>query len=424
MFLTNDTYYQVPATYNLTIPSKTGYAKLLITSSNLNNWNYTTLNYPVIGVNSLNCSTGCAEGIRFTFKDEVSLADVTGHLTASITHDGGTYRLSAPDERLNQTFNMFPYYGVLNYSEVYLTYGGVNGAVTYSTRDYYLTDSAINNVSDSVTLYQLEYMAYVTFTIVSAYNNPITDATVQALKYYNDEDAYILVTSSLTDDYGHAVLQLDLGEWYRIIITTDSGTYVKKVYITSTALTIQLNPLTIDDYLNHTYGEVSTSFYYDNSTNVTYLYVLDNSGLVNNASFIVKDISLRNNLGTICNFSNYTAGSFYLICDLGADSIDRTYSVYAVATFTDGFSYTIYSGYFSTSSTTSSYAGNGLIATFFIIILLAFGGAMLGGHAVLLLPLIGLIVSKFAGLITIGWSSIAFFGLIAGVFFFVLRRGD
>jgi len=409
MTLSNDSYNHVPIDYNLSIPSANGEELLLITSSEIGSWNYTTHNYPVIGVNSLNCSVGCANTTVFNFKDEVTLNVTSGTFTSSIVYSGGVYGLDTVNESETQVFTMFPYYGVLNYSQVHLDYSGGS----YDPRDYYLFDGYLDNSSDTITLYMISGGADVTFTILNNDNQYITNATVQALKYYDDEDAYRLVTSGTTDDYGKTVLDLDIGEWYRIIIITETDTIVKKMYIDSTSQTIIINPDTVELWFNHTDG-ASATFVFDNVTNWSYVYVIDDSGLMNNATLVIEDITLGSE-SQVCNVANFTAGSFYVFCYLGNDTTDRIYHVYSRVEFSDGFNQTIYNDYLFTGSTVG-YGVNGLIISFLIIMLFAFAGAVNGAKGALIFIFIGLIVVVMANFFAMGWGALG----VAGVIIFVL----
>jgi hypothetical protein len=83
----------------------------------------------------------------------------------------------------------------------------------------------------------------VSVTIKDQYTNPYEGVLVQALRYYDDEAAYKLVTSGYTDDGGIVVLQLELNKFYKFIIYTDDGNYEYTYWITGNKEII-INPAT------------------------------------------------------------------------------------------------------------------------------------------------------------------------------------
>jgi hypothetical protein len=101
--------------------------------------------------------------------------------------------------------------------------------------------------------------------------------------------------------------------------------------------------------------------------------------------------------GNICNISNYTAGGFYVYCYLGNDTTSRTYQVYATATYSDGYTETIYSGYLTTGATPPAYRSNGLILSIMIIGLFAISGAYYGGVVSLAMTGLALFLTKLLG---------------------------
>jgi len=380
---------------------------------------YTPSPNPVVGESTV-CSYGCTETLNLLFYDEVTLDPVIAGFVVGINLTNNQYGLITDSTIYlsNIKLNIFPNYGILPYNSVHFNYYSNNS--DYADRDYYLTNGSLTNVSSTLYLYLLSDGSEVTFTVLDAGNNYITDALVQALKYYESESAYRSVTMGYTDDYGKTVLNLDLYEWYRVTVTTDSGTVVKKIYIDSTTQTIYIDPDSVEDWFNYS-DTFTTSFGWSNVTNYSWVYVIDDSGSMNNASLIVKDISLSGASSTVCDVSNFTAGSFYLFCYLGNDTTNKVYQVYAVATHADDYEEYIYNGYLVTGTSTS-YPEAGLFISFIVILALGVGGAMVGGGAIVLLTLVALVVLKFANFLTISWSGVVIVGVISFALYMV--RGD
>jgi hypothetical protein len=221
-----------------------------------------------------------------------------------------------------------------------------------------------------------------------------------------------------TDDFGKVIANLDLGEWYRVIVYADQGTVIKKMYIDSDSQTIILDPVQVSDWIEH--GGISSSFGSNQTTNYSWIYILDPSGLLNNATFRVTDASLDNNLGVICDVTNYTAGSFYVFCNMTSDS-RRLYRVYAVAHFSDGYDDVIYNNYLDWR-TRQDYSDNGLIIGFFIVLTLTIGGVVIHEVLGLFMFFLSVILVVAADFVQLSPASVGIIGFIVFILFLV-RRG-
>ena len=206
------------------------------------------------------------------------------------------------------------------------------------------------------------------------------------------------------------------------MITINGISYIKKLSIDGTDQSIIISEEEIDQWFN-LIGQVSSTFDYDSTTNYTWISVIDSSGLANNATFIVDDISLINNTGNICTINNFTSGgSFYLFCYLGNQTTNKVYHVYSSVNFTNGFTDIIYNDFLNLRPTTT-YTSTGLIAGWLIIMALTLVGFTISDVAGLLGFFMGVVLSVSVDFIQIDPATVVVVGLLTFIVY-SLRRGD
>jgi hypothetical protein len=355
------------------------------------------------------------ESLVMLVRDETDQSELTCQYDSNITFDGGFYGLESVGEFSTHYFYLFPPYGSLDYDHIYIDY--FSNITGYGDRSYYTVNGTLDNSSDTIYLYLVYGGSDVTFTVYDSGYDFVTDTLVQILKYYPSEDTYRLVTMGFTDDFGKIIANLDLGKWYRVIVYADQGTVVKKMYIDTTSQTIVLDPVQVSEWIDH--GGVSAAFGQNRTSNYTWVHVLDPSGLLNNATFKVDDVSLQNNLGNICDIANYTSGSFYLFCNMTSDN-NRLYRVYSVVYFNDSYSTVIYNAYVDWR-TSQDYGDNGLIISFIIIMVMTIGGIVISEVLGLFMFLLSLVLVSAIDFLPVNPATIGFAGFIV-ILLFAARR--
>jgi hypothetical protein len=153
----------------------------------------------------------------------------------------------------------------------------------YDRREYFFDNATINNITQNINLYLLptSISDLVTFQVLDENDAPVEDAFIYIQKWNIGENTFSVVNILNTNEEGRATTNLKLNDlFYRYIVVYNGVTYLTtpaaKEVQTSRLLRIVINPL--PDY--STFGSVSTTLTFSNSSNITSLVYTDTSGSV------------------------------------------------------------------------------------------------------------------------------------------------
>ena len=278
-------------------------------------------------------------------------------------------------------------------------------------RNYYLYNASLTNTTQNITLYLLESSASTSF-IISVKDGsqlPITDAYVYVQRYYPGTGLFQTVAMSKTDGNGNTVAHFEAEtEDYRILVMKDGiivyTSPIQKVYCSATPCTlpIQIESAGVSGWTH--VGNLTNLIYYGPTYNnvtglISYTYI-DTSGTTSYGRLWVYTINAASGKQTICNVSS-TSNAATLTCDV--ENITGT--VYAQGYISRSPEVLVWAVSFIVNTVKAIMGIEGLFWAFIVIMVLAIGGAIIGGVS-------GMIIGSILGFIGAAWLGIASFGTI------------
>lgn len=390
----------------------------LTTSGNVQNrtffWNITTFslktddtNQSSYRINVNNCTTASSNiTLNFSSYDEESEALLNVTLETSWffwdkTGDGSLYRSDSNEmgPRNNFTFCINPAWINLT-TEATVEYS----ATGYGTRQYYLSNYNLDNVSELINLYLLNTSSMTTFqlrvrdTKYYYYSGVI----IKTEKYSRSNDTYLVVESCETDHTGRCLTHLILeDELYRFTVeqdgvaiytTSNSQAYCPLADLYEQCL-LEIVIRSAIDQEHYSWENISGMAYglsFVNATNTSTLTYSTPVGSIENIRFKVS----RGDV-TICNGSS-TAAAGTISCDVtGYDDVKQ--QVYATVDDDEILLYTTY------LDVVQDWGVYGLTGVFFLILLLlTVGAAALATRSVVASIVLVLTVLGVFSLLNIG----------------------
>ena len=330
-------------------------------------WYEGWLEYDLPYFNITNCTSG-NKYLTFIGKDETTKNNMTYSLDLTVS------ARSSDGINVNKSFSLS---GSNNYSICidppgYTYYTNVSAkasATGYSTRYYYLDNSAISSET-SVNLYLLNSSdsTLITMKVMDEVDNPESDVVIIVQKQDLGTGTYTQIAEGKTDFSGYTYIYLKAHDLYKFLLTKN-GVVLKEyqpMQLETDSLEFHVSTAVIPEYFTY-YDKVATGCTYDNSTlNLTCTYI-DTSGLDMNMSFKVIRIGIAGET-TLCNDNSSSAsGSF--ICGLTGN---YTYKYSLIGTYySNPVDYLWQSGYISLISPGGvSFGAVGLFLALIIVIAL------------------------------------------------------
>lgn len=292
-------------------------------------------------------------------------------------------------------------------------------AVSYTDKNYYLTNASLTNVSNNISLYLLNATNAIEFFINVQQNlNPLTSASVNIEKYFVGEGVYKTVEIDKTSsDTGEFTAFLSLDKKYRFTMTKDGvvqGT-VEKTASCSVApceLTLDLTS-TVGSYsvFSTAFGQnVLYNLSFNQSTKIVKFDFIDITGTAtsftmkifkgsyNDSSQLISNQQLFTSSGSMTfNASNYTSGDFRA----------EVYVARSPNTFIDFITFVL-------GEASQTLGLLGLFMALIIILTIIFGLSFSPSLLVFSVPL-SLTLAKLMGIISLSSTSIVLIYVLAVV---------
>jgi len=305
-----------------------------VSSDSAGNVTLSTLNATYSSSIIDNCSAYNNTILNFTLKDE---EDPTTTLNGNIeiVIETPTYNYTFSGENVtNYSLCLAPSQSSVNITKAMIEYSSEGyESSNYSVRNYYLYDATLySNSTQDIGLYLLkdtvgENVLFHTTDSAGA-NYPNVYGKIQ--RYYVGENVYRTVAMIYTDDQGEALTNLDLLDtWYKFILEKDgtvlkntnptkitSDEYYFKIYTTTNAFENYLSALNL-----------SYTFTYNSTTNITKLEYNSASGLVRSVCLDIENVKLSGRTSIYSHCENSTSATIFY--DLTNDTESGKYFAYA-----------------------------------------------------------------------------------------------
>jgi hypothetical protein len=325
-----------------------------------------------------------------------------------------TYNFSFASNRthevcINPSYSWVYAFAMIGYSN---DTADVDGSV-WTERNYYLDGDLLTNSTQTINLYSLNDTVSTTesLQVQDTYGNPVDKVLIRIQRYYIGENTYRTVAGGYTDTDGYAVtrLRLSTGDdsvFYRFILSRD-GTTLKTTEKTNVIETTLLFIISLEDLAEYweLWNSVEYSCSYTNSTKILLCEWNDPTGKVTTASLVVKEQQILNTTNKCSQSSTDSSGVF--TCDLSGMTDETYYWTFAFET--DNVYYIVATGIIQ-NLTAAKYEAAGLFAAMVIVAFLGFAGLLYSVEASILLSIIGVVASKYLGLIPL--TDIAIAGLV------------
>jgi len=272
--------------------------------------------------------------LNFTLKDEEE-PTTTLNGDIEIVIETPTYNYTFSGENVtNYSLCLAPSQSSVNITKAMIEYSSEGyESSNYSVRNYYLYDATLySNSTQDIGLYLLkdtvgENVLFHTTDSAGA-NYPNVYGKIQ--RYYVGENVYRTVAMIYTDDQGEALTNLDLLDtWYKFILEKDgtvlkntnptkitSDEYYFKIYTTTNAFENYLSALNL-----------SYTFTYNSTTNITKLEYNSASGLVRSVCLDIENVKLSGRTSIYSHCENSTSATIFY--DLTNDTESGKYFAYA-----------------------------------------------------------------------------------------------
>jgi len=321
----------------------------------------------------------------------------------------------------------FSVYGQVQYE------GNVSGS--YSVRDYFFDNQTFDSSYQDINLYQLPSASatQVKFTLKDQYANAYPNAVIKIQRWYPELNSYYTVAQPKTNDQGQTFVYLVLSNvYYRFVIQKDGAILETKPaqLLSSTDITLTVNPVTLSDYLRY-WNKIGGNITYDSTTNNVTATYSDTSGYLTKATLNVTRIGALTKV-SLCSKANATTPNGTIVCYVGNAS-GQTLSWQLDGYLTDGSIHNIFNGLSEVGSQISRLFGSctaaenallcheGLMLTFFLTLLAATLGAY-NPTVSLITMLGGLSVSVFVGLFAITVQTLVGLMFVGAVIIYVMRN--
>lgn len=368
----------------------------------------------VYRLKTYNCTT--PGSIRFVLKNEETDSNLTSNMEGVFTtwlNVSSNFRNDSISKTGSHTYPICIYPdNISRFANALIDYS----ATGFSTREYYLYNYSMSNVTDTIYLYLLNSSSSsnVYFTLMDENSNKVNDYYLKIQRYDPGTNIYSTVTIVKTDSNGEAMARLVLYDvWYKILVQASDGTTVKvegPFKVSRTEYTIYINLLAnFLDVLEESLDVTSSLSYVESGNYFKYVYS-DSNNVVRTGCL---DVIRRSVYGDtiICKSCSDTT-SATITCPL--TGVNGTYLATGLINNGSSDMYILQSLERNTANNDAIFGKEGLFISFFIIGLIACVGLWHPAAAVFM-ALLALIGSVIIGFVTLSYTSIivlVIFGVI------------
>jgi hypothetical protein len=368
---------------------------------------------PILGVCSPTLSNTTV--LNFTFYDEeaLTMANATLQWNGSINSIGLDIGMNGTNSGYSVPFCIYPSDATYTANLLFNYFNASS-----STRQYYIVNANLPNTTNNISLFLLPFPSTANITVRVIQNGQDIVSVVQFQRYYVPTNTYRIVSMVKTagDTSGSVAKLRPYDVWYRVVILVDGAAVATydPVRITTDSLTFDVTNGQIGRFWT-TYGTVSGSCLFVNSSNTISCSVTDSSGVSTQSEMVVKQKNALSET-TICDQTSTTPGVTYL-CHLG-NSTDKTYS-YLLTAVVSGDTMTLDSGTL-TGEQSKPFSNTGLLLMGFIVLGIAMAGAI-NPASMIFMAFLGVFISQFSGLAIVTNAALIGLAIVGGLLVYRVR---
>ncbi len=402
--------------------------------SNYSIWDFTVESVPLD-----NGTVYDNELITFFLKDEETKEVINGSIAVVVFTAGTNYTFSGDDI---SNLTIYGPEGSVSITEAFIQYSSTG----YSVENYYLTDDEWSTDSPlTVNLYDINDSKDTVFeiSVLDSSLSGLDGAYVKLLRYYPEDNQYILTEVGKTDSDGKTLLHIVLEDVFYTIIVEDDGEILysgdpSKKYCSDTPCTQIINTA---DEITDIWSAIDgiTDFYYNvtynDTTSKVRMEYTDTSGSLSYARMLVRLPDFISDATTICDV-NSSSASGVLFCNLTETFMENVTGTFFVDVFVsrsppeeDGESVALSFTKFLTNNPEGIFdtfdvgtiGSEGLVWGIFIIIALVSLG-IFNPKLAIVFTCIAIALVGFLGIVKMSFSAImGIVGLGAAAIYFMTR---
>ena len=385
----------------------------LYANDSLGNLNYTSTTFAAYPTFQ-QCNTTIAQkSINFTTYNETNLAMINDTiLSGSFVYwtDSNIYNTTYAFTTAASATGEFDFCIYPNWSSITADASIDYSKTDYDTRNYLLSDAALNNITQHIKLYLLESASSTDLVAKILDSNLIAqkNVDVQLLRYYPATDAWVQIASDRSDELGQTIFHVIektvnykfiLSRSGNILYTTDSVKIV--CYATPCEIEITIPSTTGDLFQYYTNASgVSYNLSWNNNTQIASLLFSSIDGTPKTMKILINHINVSNE-AIVCDNST-TAASGLLTCNLSTYTNNFFAQAYINTTsgwnILDRISIST-ANFFRTTGT------EGLFYSALFIMTLVFIGIW-NPVVSIIMACIGFVLLGILGIISLGWMAL------------------
>lgn len=297
----------------------------------------------------------------------------------------------------------------------------------YGKRSYYYTLGSATNYSIDLYLLSTTNATDVTFTAQDASGNELSNATIYLKRYYVATNSYRTVAMERTNEEGEVIIDVDFNDaFYQLLVTYGDyslQTIGTRIITTTMFLTIDL----IGDPFEHIdiIDDITTSLTFNNITQTFSFTFLDTTGTNRKGLLEVRRITPTENV-LLCNTTDISS-SATLLCQVNTTNPVGTYLAKGFIMI-GSYDLSILREMLEIATGIAIDLKNvwGPSGEFFAILITGFLtslGAVTGGPALaVVMFMVGLIISKFLGLIIFSAAMVGFIILMGVMIIYRIKK--
>jgi len=370
----------------------------------------------------ISTTPGGMKAFNITFWNEsaptYAVANVSMESFFTLLFDNGV----TSNYSINTTGNT-DFYITPNWSSINLTADFVYQRPLWTTRAYYIYEGEVfNNVTQQLKFYTNNETptSNIKFIVKNDADNVVENAYVKILRHYAYDGTYKTIAMGKTDANGEVSIPLiPYVVFYKIIVEKDNEVIYSSEAQQITQAEITLRGTSgLEESLFSRYNKVAIQYNFTESGDNTtfYLTATDSSGLMSAVTLDVDQVGFLTDT-SVCETTE--SGSAVIVYCTMTEVTDKTFKINAEVEFSDGQTLVVYNDYLS--SPTGVMGTDGVFAAFLIVGTLSMAG-LWSPQAAIMLAVIGLVVSVFAGFLLTGMTAIISMVIIGIILILVMKN--
>ena len=367
-----------------------------------------------------NCSTYTTRAFNFTVRNETSNALVSA-TTAGYFELWNTARGSFTSFNLTWTGVNKGSICISPSTANYSVYSQIEYSATgFNSKTYYLTDTRLNNITQTATFYLTSGTTAVTFNVKDQDDVAVEDVYINILKYDLATNSYVTSEIIKTDQEGSAIGNVVLTtQWYKFLLMYNNVAVLETEPVKLTTVTRNFRINLLDDFITgyNANKNVTRSLTFTNSTgNFIYTFVNPTGTDVTACLSVYQRVVL----GDIpINETCLTSPSGTILINIGSDR-----SGIYVATGTVSASPAVFDALIvDYAEAYKQWGQSGVFAAFLVRVTLLMIGAWNPIIGIVMLMLADILMIMF-GLMKLSWDVMIIYLILGGWAIIKLRNKD